>query len=156
MMTIETCFIHCTINVVSLVILIWNEKGLSSCATKINMNKRGFSQTWQINLDILQSCSSWTRNYLWYRQQQKYSRNHNQVAQQQQRNRGGLRMAASFSYIRSMSTTGYWDNVVQMCQACIAKKTFFLVSCLLHPFYFKIISQLSKPQCPSKINWAWN
>ena len=151
MMTIETSFIHCTINVVSLVILICNEKGLSSCATKINMNKRGFSQTWQINLDILQSCSSWTRNYIWYSQQQKYSRNHNQVAQQQQRNRSGLHMAASFSYIHSMSTA----DLLRQCGTNVSS-LYFLVSCLLHPLYFKIISQLSKPQCPSNIYWAWN
>ena len=36
---------HGTIDVMSLVILICNEKLLSSCPTTINMNKRGFSQT---------------------------------------------------------------------------------------------------------------
>ena len=41
----EKSFTHCTIDVMSLVILICNEKLLSSCPTKTNMNKRGFSQT---------------------------------------------------------------------------------------------------------------
>ena len=44
----EKYFTHCTIDIMSLVILICNEKLLSSCPTKINMNKRGFC-------DILQS-----------------------------------------------------------------------------------------------------
>ena len=39
----EKSFTHCTIDVMSLVILICNEKLLSSCLTKTNMNKRGFS-----------------------------------------------------------------------------------------------------------------
>ena len=39
----EKSFTHCTIDVMSLVILICNEKLLSSCPTKTNMNKRGFS-----------------------------------------------------------------------------------------------------------------
>ena len=51
----ETSFTHYTIDVMSLVILICNEKLFSSCPTKIKMNKRGFSQTWWINWDILQS-----------------------------------------------------------------------------------------------------
>ena len=37
--------IHCTINVMSLVILICNEKLLSSYPTKTNINERDFSQT---------------------------------------------------------------------------------------------------------------
>ena len=41
----EKSVTHCTIDVMSLVILTYNEKLLSSCPTKINMNKRGFSQT---------------------------------------------------------------------------------------------------------------
>ena len=41
----EKSFTHCTIDVMSLVILICNEKTLSSCPTKTNMNKRGFSST---------------------------------------------------------------------------------------------------------------
>ena len=48
-------FTHCTIDVMTLVILICNEKLLLSCPTKINMNQRSFSQTWWINWDILQS-----------------------------------------------------------------------------------------------------
>ena len=51
----EKSFTHCTTDVMSLVILICNEKFLSSCHTKTNMNKRGFSKTLQINQDILQS-----------------------------------------------------------------------------------------------------
>ena len=42
---IEKPFIHCPTDVMSLVILICNEKILSSCPTKINMNKGSFSQT---------------------------------------------------------------------------------------------------------------
>ena len=38
-------FTHCTTDVMSVVILICNEKLLSSCPTKTNMNKRGFSHT---------------------------------------------------------------------------------------------------------------
>ena len=38
-------FAQCIIDVISLVILIFNEKLLSPCLTKININKRGFSQT---------------------------------------------------------------------------------------------------------------
>ena len=41
----EKSFTHCTIDVMSLVILICNEKLLSSCPTKTNINKRDFSQT---------------------------------------------------------------------------------------------------------------
>ena len=41
----EKYFTHCTIDVMPLVILICNEKLLSSCPIKTNMNKRGFSQT---------------------------------------------------------------------------------------------------------------
>ena len=37
-------FTHCTIDVMSLVILFRNEKLPSSCPNKTNMNKRGFSQ----------------------------------------------------------------------------------------------------------------
>ena len=40
----EKSFTHCTIDVMSLVILIYNGKLLSACPTKTNMNKRGFSQ----------------------------------------------------------------------------------------------------------------
>ena len=42
---IEKSFTHCTINVMSLVILICNKKLLSSCPTKTNINKRDISQT---------------------------------------------------------------------------------------------------------------
>ena len=41
----EKSFTHCTIDVMGLVILICNEKLLSSCPTKTNLNKRDFSQT---------------------------------------------------------------------------------------------------------------
>ena len=41
----EKSFTDCAIDVMSLVILRCNENLLSSCPTKINMNKRGFSQT---------------------------------------------------------------------------------------------------------------
>ena len=41
---IEKSFTHCTIDGMSLVILICNEKHLSSCPNETNMNKRGFSQ----------------------------------------------------------------------------------------------------------------
>ena len=37
----EKSFTHCTIDVISLVILICNKELLSSCPSKINMNKRG-------------------------------------------------------------------------------------------------------------------
>ena len=43
MMIMEKTFIHCTIAVVSLFILICDENLLSSCPIKINMNKKGFS-----------------------------------------------------------------------------------------------------------------
>ena len=42
---IEKSFTHCTIDVMPLVILVCNEKLLSSWPTKTNINKRGFSQT---------------------------------------------------------------------------------------------------------------
>ena len=48
-------FTCCTIDVMSLVILICNEKLLSACPTNINLNKRNFSQTWSLNWEILQS-----------------------------------------------------------------------------------------------------
>ena len=51
---IEKSFTRCTIDVMSLVILICNKKRLSSCLTKTNINKRCFSQTYWINRDILQ------------------------------------------------------------------------------------------------------
>ena len=41
----EKYFTQCTIDVMSLVILICNEKLLSSGPTKSNINKRDFSQT---------------------------------------------------------------------------------------------------------------
>ena len=41
----EKSFTHCTIDVMCLVILICNEKLLSSRPTKTNLNKRDFSQT---------------------------------------------------------------------------------------------------------------
>ena len=41
----EKSFTQCTIDVMSLVILICDEKLLSSCPTKTNINKRDFSQT---------------------------------------------------------------------------------------------------------------
>ena len=41
----EKSFTHCTIDVMSLVILISNERLFSPCPTKTNMIKRGFSQT---------------------------------------------------------------------------------------------------------------
>ena len=43
MTIMEKSFIHCAIDVVSLVILVPNEKLVSSCPTKINMNVRGSS-----------------------------------------------------------------------------------------------------------------
>ena len=41
----EKSFTHCTIDVMFLVILICNEKLLSSCSTKTNINQRNFSKT---------------------------------------------------------------------------------------------------------------
>ena len=41
----EKSFTHCTIDLMSLVILICNEKILSTCPTETDMNKRGYSQT---------------------------------------------------------------------------------------------------------------
>ena len=41
----EKSFTHCTIDVMSLVILICNEKLLSLCPTKTSINKRDFYQT---------------------------------------------------------------------------------------------------------------
>ena len=41
----EKSLTHCTIDVMSLGILICNETFLLSCPTKTDMNKRGFSQT---------------------------------------------------------------------------------------------------------------
>ena len=41
----ENSFTHCTIDVMPVVILICNEKLLSSCSIKTNMYKRDFSQT---------------------------------------------------------------------------------------------------------------
>ena len=41
----KKCFTHCTIDVMSLVILICNEKLLSSCPTESKMNKKSFSQS---------------------------------------------------------------------------------------------------------------
>ena len=51
----ENSFTHCTIDLVTLVILICIEKLLSSYSTKINLNNGAFSQTWWINWNILQS-----------------------------------------------------------------------------------------------------
>ena len=48
-MIIEKLFTHCAIDIVTFVILICNEKLLWSRPTKINMNKRNFSQTKWIN-----------------------------------------------------------------------------------------------------------
>ena len=51
----EKSLTQCSIDVTSLIIFIFNENLLWSSPTKINMNKRGFSQTWWINWDNLQS-----------------------------------------------------------------------------------------------------
>ena len=40
----EKSLTHCTVDVMSLATFICNENLLSSCPTKTNMNKRGFSQ----------------------------------------------------------------------------------------------------------------
>ena len=45
-MIMENSFIHSTTDTISLVILVCNKKFLPLCPTKINMKKRGFSQTW--------------------------------------------------------------------------------------------------------------
>ena len=45
MMIMEKSFTHCTIDVMSLVILICDEKLFSACPTNIIMNRRGFPQT---------------------------------------------------------------------------------------------------------------
>ena len=168
----EKSYTHRTIDVMSLVILICNEKLLSPCPTKIKMNKRGFSQTWWINWHTLQSPNVPAKPGIIISDRANGRSRLPTILLPQSSNstpaikqkwltllyfpnsnfiqNGCFILLYPFKVHYLLTETMRYKCVNLYCH----KSSSFLVSCLLRSLSIKIISQSSIPLCPSNIKWA--